>query len=382
MPLSRRSQRNLNIWPGFVDALATLLLALIFVLMVLVLAQFFLSGAISGKDTALEHLRAELGEMAARLSLERRTGDELRADMALLSGELQASVAARDDLADKVRGLESDLGLKERAIAADRDQIRTQIEELDRLAREVSALKALKGDLEASVKTLAGKVETTEAALGEERNISDSARAQAALLNQQIAALRSQIEALSGALGASEKLAQEQNVRIDTLGQRLNAALAGKVQELSRYRSEFFGRLRELLGDQKDVRVVGDRFVFQSEVLFESASAELGEAGKAQLIRLAQSVREIASRIPSDIAWILRIDGHTDTVPIYNWRYPSNWELSAARAISVVKFLSEQGVPVDHLAAAGFGAHHPLDAGTDDNARRRNRRIELKLTER
>jgi chemotaxis protein MotB len=159
-------------------------------------------------------------------------------------------------------------------------------------------------------------------------------------------------------------------------------ALASKVQELARYRSEFFGRLREVLGKRKDVRIVGDRFVFQSEVLFETGSAELGGAGQQQLGQLARALTEIAARIPKDLPWVLRVDGHTDRIPIHTPEFRSNWELSTARAISVVRFLIDQGIPADHLAATGFGEHQPLDPGLSEAALRRNRRIELKLTQR
>jgi chemotaxis protein MotB len=229
---------------------------------------------------------------------------------------------------------------------------------------------------------MSGKVEQSESALLAERELSESARAQVALLNQQMKALREQLAGLAKALDASELLAAEQKVQIASLGSRLNAALATKVQELSRYRSEFFGRLREILGNQPGIRIVGDRFVFQSEVLFETASAELEEGGKTQLGQLAQTLKELSARIPTDIDWVLRVDGHTDRRPISTPKFPSNWELSTARAISVVQFLIEQGLPPGRLAATGFGEFQPLEAKDDEIAYRRNRRIEFKLTER
>ncbi len=187
---------------------------------------------------------------------------------------------------------------------------------------------------------------------------------------------------MSAVLDASEALSKKQKVQIANLGKRLNAALATKVQELSRYRSEFFGRLREVLGRQPGVRIVGDRFVFQSEVLFASGSAELGKQGTEQLGRLADTLLEISTKIPKDIDWILRIDGHTDKLPIKTAQFPSNWELSSARAISVVKFLKSREIPANRLVAAGFGEHQPLDDRDDEIGYRRNRRIELKLTQR
>ncbi len=197
-----------------------------------------------------------------------------------------------------------------------------------------------------------------------------------------MAALRQTLEKISQALEASEKRATEQNVQIASLGKRLNAALANKVHELSRYRSEFFGRLRDVLGAQKGVRIVGDRFVFQSEVLFAKGAADIGEAGNNQLRQLASTLLAISRKIPSDIDWVLRVDGHTDKDPIKTPRFPSNWELSSARAISVVQFLIEQGLPPNRLAATGFGEFQPLEDRDDEIGKRRNRRIELKLTQR
>ncbi len=222
----------------------------------------------------------------------------------------------------------------------------------------------------------------TESDVGEQKELTDAAQAQLLLLNRQIMALRQQLASLATALEVAESANKEQEVQIADLGRRLNVALASKVQELARYRSEFFGRLREVLGNRRDVRIVGDRFVFQSEVLFETGSAELGEMGQRQLGQLAQTLNEIAPRIPKNLPWVLRVDGHTDRVPIHTPEFPSNWELSTARAMSVVRFLMEQGIAADHLAATGFGEHQPLDPGFSEEALRRNRRIELKLTQR
>ena len=215
-----------------------------------------------------------------------------------------------------------------------------------------------------------------------EKKLSETARARVALLSQQIKALRTQISKIAQTLKVSEQIAEQQKVKIANLGSRLNAALASKVQELSRYRSEFFGRLRDVLGNQPGIRIVGDRFVFQSEVLFSKGSEQLGTAGRAQIKQLAGTLRAITAKIPKNIDWILRVDGHTDQVPIRTSRYPSNWELSTARAISVVKFLIEQGIPAANLAATGFGEYQPIDPRDTEKAYSRNRRIELKLTQR
>ena len=393
---ARRAQRSTNIWPGFVDALATLLMVIMFLVMVFVLAQFFLNEALSGRDAALQKLDIQVSELAELLGLERAQSADLRLNVAQLSEELQASVALRDDLSATIEALtlraetaeqkteRLDKALEDAfsTIEADKDKIQLQVRELAALTQSVAALRALKEELETKIVEMAGKLGESEAAMIAERDISESARARLALLNRQMAALREQLAQLSAVLEASEVLSKKQKVQIANLGKRLNAALATKVQELSRYRSEFFGRLREVLGRQPGVRIVGDRFVFQSEVLFASGSAELGKAGKEQLGRLADTLRQISTKIPKDIDWILRIDGHTDKVPINTAQFPSNWELSSARAISVVKFLKSREIPAKRLVAAGFGEHQPLDDRDDEIGYRRNRRIELKLTQR
>ncbi|MAF94808.1 MAG: hypothetical protein CMM60_03525 [Rhodospirillaceae bacterium] len=386
---ARRRQRATNIWPGFVDALATLLMVIMFLLMVFVLAQFFLGQALSGRDQALSRLQNKVNELAELLSLERRSNKDLRKNVAQLSEELQISVALRDDLKTTLGQLrrraetaERDLTAAQATIKADKSKIAAQLEELADLSRDIAALRALRQELQSKIAEMAGKLEESGKVLLAEKELSKSARAQVALLNQQMAALRETLAKISAALEASEKRDAEQKIQIASLGKRLNAALASKVHELSRYRSEFFGRLRDLLGGQKGVRIVGDRFVFQSEVLFAKGAADIGDAGKNQLLQLARTLKQISREIPADIDWILRVDGHTDKDPIKTARFPSNWELSSARAISVIQFLIDQGLPPNRLAATGFGEFQPLDDRSDEIAKRRNRRIELKLTQR
>jgi len=368
MALSRRTRHTLDIWPGFVDALTTLLMIIIFLLTVFVLAQFFLSEALSGRDKALDQLRTEMSDLVEVLALERKTGEELRGQVANLSSELQASVGLRDQLSQALSAMEL------RATTAEGDAAK--------MASDIEALAALRADLEAKVKDALADVAKKDEALITEKNLSETARAQVALLNQQLRTLRDQIGQLSAALDASEKTAKDQQVRITNLGSRLNAALASRVQELTKFRSEFFGRLRDILGDQPGIRIVGDRFVFQSEVLFAAGSAELNEEGGKQIAQLAKTLAEIAKKIPDDIDWVLQVDGHTDKQPIATARFPSNWELSTARSTSVVRLLAREGIPPQHLAAAGFGEFQPLEPGDDTAALARNRRIELKLTQR
>jgi chemotaxis protein MotB len=302
--------------------------------------QFYLSQEVTGKDVALARLNAQIAELTELLSME-KTG-KASLEETLLT--LRASLSAAEGERDRFKGLFEGIG--------------------------------------AGASDAQGKVTTLTGQLNSEKQISARALAQVELLNQQIAALRRQLAALQDALEASESKDKEAQARIADLGQRLNVALAQRVQELSRYRSEFFGRLRAILGNRPDIRVVGDRFVFQSEVLFDTGSAAIRPEGKGELDKLAAALAELDKQIPPEIAWVLRIDGHTDVRPISSPQFPSNWELSSARAISVVQYLISRGISPQRLVAAGFGEFQPLDSGTGEDAYRRNRRIELKLTER
>lgn len=338
---NRRGDRRVDYWPGFVDALSTLLLAIIFLLSVFVLAQFLLSQEISGKDAVLNRLNQQINQLTELLALERGT---------------------RQDIEDNLANLQASL--------SDTEAERSRLEEL--LASGSGATE----QAEARIGALSQQ-------LDEQQQLSQRAQSQVELLNQQISALRRQIAVLEDALDASETRDRESQTKIADLGKRLNVALAQRVQELNRYRSDFFGRLREILSDRQDIRIVGDRFVFQSEVLFGQGSADLNEGGKAEMLKVAEALIQIGNEIPDDIAWVLRVDGHTDNVPLSGTgRYQDNWELSQARALSVVKFFIEQGIPADKLVAAGFGEFQPLEEADTDEARSKNRRIELKLTER
>jgi len=338
---NRRRERTVDYWPGFVDALSTLLLAIMFLLTVFVLAQFFLSREISGRDQVLNRLNSQINELTQLLALER---------------------SGNQDLEDTLANLQASL--------AESETDRSRLQEL--LASGSGASSAA----EAKIGQL---TETLDA----EKQVSQRALNQVDLLNQQISALRTQLAALEDALDVSESKDRETQAKIADLGRRLNVALAQRVQELNRYRSDFFGRLREILASREDVRVVGDRFVFQSEVLFPSGGNELNPAGKEQMSKLAAAIIELAREIPDEINWVLRVDGHTDNVPLSgNGRYADNWELSSARATSVVKYLVDEGVPANRLVAAGFGEFQPIAEGDTDEDRATNRRIELKLTER
>ena len=338
MALARaRRDSGMNYWPGFVDALSTLVLSIIFLLSIFVIVQFYLTQEVTGKDTALSRLTAQIAQLTELLSLEKTGKLDLEEQLTLM----RSSLATAEGERDRYKGLFEGTGSGE------------------------------------------GKAAELSGQLDAERRLSARALAQVEVLNQQIAALRRQLSALEEALDASEKRDKEAQNRIADLGQRLNVALAQRVQELSRYRSDFFGRLRVILGNRPDIRIVGDRFVFQSEVFFDTAKATLDNPeGRAELDGLATALLELEKKIPGEIPWVLRVDGHTDVRPINSLQFKNNWELSVARAISVVQYLVGKGVSPQRLVAAGFGEFQPIDADKTDDAYSRNRRIELKLTER
>ena len=337
---SRRSDSGMNYWPGFVDALSTLILGIIFLLTVFVVVQFYLQQEVAGKDTALSRLTAQIAQLTELLSLE-KSG---KADSEDQLAQLRASLASAEGDRDRYKGLFEGAGAG--AAAA-----------------------------QGKASELAGQLEG-------EKKLSARALAQVEVLNQQIAALRRQLAALEQALDATEQKDKESQARIADLGQRLNLALAQRVQELSRYRSDFFGKLREILGNRPDVRIVGDRFVLQSELFFDTGKADLLPDARTELDNVATALVELEKTIPTEIAWVLRVDGHTDVRPISGPNFKSNWDLSAARAISVVQYLIAKGVSPQRLVAAGFGEFQPMETAKTDEAYKRNRRIEFKLTER
>jgi chemotaxis protein MotB len=549
MALSRRGGREQpNAWPGYVDALSTLLMVLIFVLLVFVLAQGFLSVALSSRDQALDRLNRQVAELAELLALERGQGEELRGSLSRLTEELRGATAARDtalaqlsglrderdrqgtdrdalraerdrlaarladleasaggatariaaleaslaaalaraeamggDTAQSLRGLTearralnaerealaganrqiaelqaraagaettrdqvvAALAAAQRQLAetraaleamqrekaaldtqvlADRDTIQARLSEVARLSQQVQQLTALRDELERRAEAAlarAGQQERAsadaaqaaaialqaelqrrsqaeaaaaaateaqrraEAEGGNHARLAESARAQVALLTRQLQELRAELSRIAGLLDAQEAAGRDKDAQISLLGQRLNSALAARVEELQRYRSDFFGRLREVLGDRPEVRIVGDRFIFQSEVLFPVGSADLSAPGQQQLRALARVLLEISARFPADLPWVLRVDGHADRSPIRGGgRFATNWELSSARAIAVAQLLIAEGLAPEHVAATAFAEFQPLDTGDTPDAMSRNRRIELRLTDR
>ncbi len=461
----------LNPWPGYVDALSTLLMVVIFVLLVFVLAQVFLSIALSGRNKALQQLNHEVASLSDMLALERSHTAALQLSVSHLTSQLQTEHAARDSLARKLAALQAteaqaiaarNKALSDRAklaaaladaqlrvgsgnarltelqselaaagaradvaaeaskaantklaataaelaaaekrladmraamVALDREvkvnqaTVAARLSDLTQLSEEVQALKALRAALEKKAETAAVRATTeaerraaTAALLAKEKDLAKSAVARIALLNEQVAALRTQLASLSIALKVSEKADKAKGVQIADLGRRLNAALAARVQKLELYRSEFFGKLREALANQPGIRIVGDRFVLQNEVLFPIGSADLTEKGRLKIIEVALTLQQIAKKIPPGLHWILEVQGYTDATPIHTAQFASNWELSSQRAINVVQLLIKQGIPPDRLVAAGFGDTHPLDPADTPQAYAKNRRIEFRLS--
>ncbi len=464
---SRRRRRSTgDFWPGFVDGLSTLLLVMIFLLVVYMLAQYFMQLSISEKSEALTELDQQVAELSELLSLERQSNEDMKKQLLQLSIDLESSITERNQLtlaltkaqnesqvltlrlqnmtseaqtafaeATSAKQKLSDALLKSET---DEEKIRVLLSDIERLRRDIQALQTVRSDLEEKVSQLAISLENTasdrakieqaftvardrasellsklsdeeertvfaqkqlrerevrlkelqelylisEDNLETTQTLSRKQSSEIQILNQQLAALRLQLKRIEAALSASELKSSEQGVIIADLGKRLNRALAAKVEELAEYRSEFFGRLREVLANRKGFTIIGDRFVFQSEVLFRSGSADLGLRGKEGLKSFANIPKDVMLRIPSDLPWILQVDGHTDKNPIRTNRFPSNWELSSARAIEVVNYLVSLEIPPHRLSATGYGEFQPLDKRDDEIAYRRNRRIELKLTQR
>lgn len=422
--IANRSRHTFNVWPGYVDALSALLMVVIFLVLIFSVAQFLLSQILSGQESELASLQRQLNELTSQLGLEEARNRSLTADMARLSVTISDLTETRASLEDRIvdmaNNAEEDQSRIEQqlrtigSLQEDVDALRHLRQELeDRVGLlavamqvnrgEISSLrdraKALKARLadererthlaqqdleqkEIRIQALTALIGDQKQALEAERHLSADARAQIAQLKQSIATLRTRLETVSGALNIAQGENASKSAEIKKLGRRLNLALANRIHDLEAYRSEFFGRLKTVLGDHPLIRIEGDRFVFQAELLFASGSATLGEAGSRHLSQLAATLTGLATTIPPEIDWILRIDGHTDRVPVTSGRFPSNWELSTARAVSVVRFLSSQGIPQSHMAAAGFSKFHPLDPADTPEAYRKNRRIEIKLTAR
>ncbi|MGA8278368.1 MAG: peptidoglycan -binding protein [Rhodanobacteraceae bacterium] len=356
-----RRRRTFDIWPGFVDALSSLIMVMVFVLLIFAIGQFVLTDTLAGKNKTLDALNAQVADLARTLSLAEDANARLDARVKELGATLGTTSAERD------------------RSKTDLDAAQAQAVKLE---ADNAALAEFKQQLENQVASLSSQLDQSRQDLVKQTDLNAAATAQVELLNRQFAALRQQLADLSNALDIAKHDVSARDIRIAELGKQLNVALANKVNQLERYRSEFFGKLREALGDRTDVRVVGDRFVVPTDILFDSGSADLGPTASGQLDALAGTVKEVAAEMPSSIDWVLRVDGHTDRRPIHTERFPSNWELSTARAVAIVKYLVVQGIPANRLSANGFGQFQPLDRADTPEAYAKNRRIEIQLTNR
>jgi len=336
----RRSRSTTNVWPGYVDALSALLMLVIFMLLVYVVSQLYLSQTLSDRDTQLARLNAQLNELSELLGLEENRSEALENQLTSLQERNNSLVGQ---------------------LESTREQLMRQT---------------------AMANAQSERLASMEESIDEKDDISASQQAMILRLSNQIASLREQLRQIASALELQEQMTADKEQELEQVSRRLNTLLAERVNQLEQYQSEFFARLRDILAGNENVRIVGDRFLLPSELLFASASAELGEEGRQELDKLAKLLLDVSAKIPEDVDWILRIDGHTDVIPINTPRFPSNWELSTARAVAVVRYLAAQGVPERRMAAAGFGEFFPVAEGTSPEALQRNRRIELKLTDR
>lgn len=376
-------------WPGFVDALATLLMVIIFVVLVFVLIQVNLAYRVSGQDATLNTMREQIASLGEMLNVERNQNADLSAELDRITSQLLIAEESRDDLSAQLVTVMATLQQREDALASAADALQDRNSEIARLNAEQattsSDLAATREELEARLAALlaaqaelqqnAGRITDLEAETA-------ASRAEVVQMANAMTALRQRLESLQALLADKEAQAARDKIAIASLGKSLNNALANRVQELQRFRSEFFGRLSEVLEGREDVQIVGDRFVFQSEVLFAQGQAAIGPEGQTQLAELAVVLNQIAADIPADIDWVLQVEGHTDDIPVRAGRFTDNWDLSTERALSVVRFLAERGLDANRLAAAGYGEFQPLDPSGNETARRRNRRIEIKLTQR
>ena len=422
---SRNSSRSgSSIWPGYVDVLSALLMVVIFVLMIFTLSQFVFSYILSDQSSELQELHHQINEINRLLGLERQKNEQLSGRVAALSDQVAALTTER-------AGLQRQVNVLEQQRSEDRAEMEAQLRTIASLQQDIDALRQVRNELESEIasvdaalaeeremsgalrdrskalqarlaeaeertllaqqeienrdiriEALSALVSQQEQSMNKQQRLTADARAEVALLKERLTQLRDHLAEIRTALSSSEAVRAEQAEEIEDLGRRLNIELARKVNELERYRSDFFGRLRQIVGDNPAVRIEGDRFLLQAELLFASGTAELGAKGKGQLAELAEIIKELMFQIPADLPWIFRVDGHTDKVPIQSGRFNSNWELSTARALSVVRYLAEQGIPEEHMAAAGFSKFHPIDPADTPSAYQKNRRIEIKLTTR
>ncbi len=351
--MRRKNITQVNIWPGFVDAITTLLLVFVFLLAIFMISQTFLTQSISGKDAALQSLKTQLQKLDADLDKNLGKNKKLSELIAALNQQIEILNLEKTNLQTDLLDKES-LNKKY--------QLNTE-------------------SLEKKIAALFEELGIEKLNLKSEKKISQKLNLEMSELNNTIQQLNNKLSELDQALSLSLVDVETKDTEIENLKVKLDVALKEKIGELSEYRSEFFGRLKEILKNQKEINIVGDRFVLQSEILFKSGSAEIGKKGKAKLSEISTLLKSITKKIPSKINWIIQVEGHTDNVPISNNEYPSNWELSVARAIAVARIMIDNDIEPKRINVAGYGEFRPLVKNEDEKSRNKNRRIELKLTQ-
>ena len=362
-------------WPGFVDALSSLLMVIIFVLMIFVLSQFFLSQKMNGQDEALVKLKTNLIELSELLSIERNVTIELTSSLTIFENKINIIQNKLEQEKIKNDNNKEKLQENEKTIRLSKIKISELEEILNKKIEEVLTSKNTIISLENNLQKRKSEVEIkTDILKANKEEINKLTAASIQLRNK-----LSQIQTLLTAYKAKDK---KDNVKTLNIGKDLNSALARRVEELQKFKSEFFGRVKELIKDRPEIRIVGDRFVFQSEVLFSIGSVEIGPKGQLEMVTLASTLVEIEKSLPTDIDWILQIEGHTDNLPVKEGQtYKDNWELSTKRALSVLRFLIKQGINPSRLSASGYGSFQPIDINNNANARKKNRRIEMTITQ-
>ena len=354
MRLSRKNIYEINIWPGFVDVLGTLLIVTIFTVLISTITQIYFNDQLEIKRGEITSLDSQVDALLKQINLEVKEKKKIQTKLKSLSAELNKLKTDKLNIDEKLSKSQYSLKIKEK--------------ELNQIIGERSRLLDNMQVKNQELKSLYEKEEENKLTIFE--------------LNRNVDKLNKRLAELSKLLIASEEEDKKNKIEIENLGKRLNQALASKVQELSKYQSIFFKKVKEAVGDREDVIISGDRFIFPSEIFFESGSDIIQSNGMEKLSNIASSLNEISQNIPIDIDWVLRIDGHTDKMPISNNEFKSNWHLSSSRAINIVNFLIKNGISPGRLVAAGFGEFSPLVEGNNEIAYQRNRRIEIKLTTR
>ena len=368
----RNGENGLEAWPGYVDALSTLLMVTIFVLLVFVLAEAFLSSALTGSNNTIDLLKQQIAQLTQSLSMESSKSATLTQELSALNAQLAQAQAANATLTQQLAGDTQTIATLQESQAGLQKQLSDAQAQAAAAAGRISTLQA---------QMLAvGATPDAQAKLEAAQKLSAKDEAQIVLLNQQMAALRAQLAALQQALDAAKAADAKDKVQITDLGKQLNEALARKVAELQQYQSVFFKTLSESLKGEKNIKVVGDRFVFESDVLFPLDEATITPQGKVEIAQVAAAIQKITQKIPPNVNWVLSVDGYADAQPIKGGPYKSNFDLSAARALAVLDLLIADGVPQGRLVMSGMGSNNPIALGNTPADYAQNRRIEFRLT--